>query len=214
VSFRWLQGAALTVTALMSALVSASPARAAPPPAPGIQMTDEILKCTAGFAAKGNDGSYYLLTSGHCDSHQDSLWKYEQNVPLGKISASEEEGDRKDAAVIRLDRTVGKPVGDVGGRRVRDVWGAAQIQPGTPFCKLGAITGETCGAIKNIDGEVVEASVYALNGDSGSAGFVKNEDGSVSAVGILMGSLTGDDNTTYYVLVQPLLDRWGLRVLP
>lgn len=117
-------------------------------------------------------------------------------------------------AAIRLDPGVGEPVGDVGGRQVRDVWGAAQIQVGTPFCKLGAITGETCGAITNIDGEVVEASVYALNGDSGSAGFVKNEDGSVSAVGILMGSLTGDDNTTFFVLVQPLLDRWGLRILP
>lgn len=211
---RWFRGVGLLGLVMTTALVSASTALAAAPPAPGVQVTDEILKCTAGFAAKGNDGSYYMLTSGHCDSHQDSLWKYEENVPLGKISASEEEGDRKDAAVIRLDRSVGRPVGDVGGRRVRDVWGAAQIQPGTPFCKLGAITGETCGAIKNIDGEVVEASVYALNGDSGSAGFVKNDDGSVSAVGILMGSLNGDDNTTYFVLVQPLLDRWGLRILP
>lgn len=211
---RWFQGAGLAGAILMAALEFAGTALAAAPPAPGIQVTDEILKCTAGFAARGNDGGYYFLTSGHCDSHQDSLWKYEENVPLGKISASEEEGDRKDAAVIRLNPSVGKPVGDIGGRRVRDVWGAAQIQVGTPFCKLGAITGETCGVIKSIDGEVVEASVYALNGDSGSAGFVNNDDGTVSAVGILMGSLNGDDNTTYFVLVQPLLDRWGLRVLP
>ncbi|BAX94571.1 S1 family peptidase [Mycobacterium shigaense] len=210
---RWSQRTGLTVALVMAALAHPATAAAAAPPAPGIQVSDEILKCTAGFAATGNDGGYYMLTSGHCDSHRDSLWKYEENVPLGKISASEEEGDRKDAAAIRLDRGVGRPVGDVGGRRVRDVWGAAQIQPGTPFCKLGAITGETCGAIKNIDGEVVEASVYALNGDSGSAGFVKNDDGTVSAVGILMGSLTSDDNTTYFVLVQPLLDRWGLRIL-
>lgn len=51
-------------------------------------------------------------------------------------------------------------------------------------------------------------------GDSGSAGYVKNADGTVSAVGILEGELNGDENTTVYVLVQPLLGRWGLRILP
>jgi hypothetical protein len=83
-----------------------------------------------------------------------------------------------------------------------------------PFCKLGAITGETCGVIKSIDDGVVEASVFSLSGDSGSPGFVKNSDGSVSAVGILMGSPTDDDNTSYFALVHPLVGKWGLRILP
>jgi len=61
---------------------------------------------------------------------------------------------------------------------------------------------------------VVEASVYSLKGDSGGAGFVKNADGSVSAVGILMSSPEGDDHTTYFTLVYPLLGRWSLRILP
>jgi len=61
---------------------------------------------------------------------------------------------------------------------------------------------------------VVEASVYSLTGDSGSPGFVKNEDGAVSAVGLLMSSPEGDDYTTYFALVDPPLDRWGLRILP
>lgn len=211
---RWFRCVGPAAAVVIAAIVFAGTALAAAPPTPGIQVTDENFKCTAGFAAQGNDGSYYLLTSGHCDHHDGSLWKYEQDIPLGKITASEEDGDRRDAAAIRLDPDVGKPAADVGGRRVRDVWSASQIKVGTPFCKLGAITGETCGAIKNIDGEVVEASVYALPGDSGSAGFVDNGDGTVSAVGILMGSLEGDDNTTYFVLVRPLLGRWGLRILP
>jgi hypothetical protein len=202
------------VAKVLVATVCAGTAQAAAPPMPGIQVTDENFKCTAGFAARGSDGGYYLLTSGHCDHHDGSLWKYEQDVPLGKITVSEEDGNLRDAAGIRLDPDVGKPAADVGGRRVRDVFSAAQVKVGTPFCKLGAITGETCGAIKNLDGEVVEASVYALPGDSGSAGFVDNGDGTVSAVGILMGSLEGDNNTTYFVLVRPLLDRWGLRILP
>jgi hypothetical protein len=30
----------------------------------------------------------------------------------------------------------------------------------------------------------------------------------------LMSSPDGDDNTTYFALVNPFLDRWGLRILP
>jgi hypothetical protein len=56
--------------------------------------------------------------------------------------------------------------------------------------------------------------VFSLNGDSGSPGYVQNDDGTVSAVGLLMSSPDGDDNITYFTLVQPLLGKWGIRVLP
>jgi hypothetical protein len=214
VTLRWFRGVGLAAVTVMAAIGFAGSALATVPPTPGMQVKDETWKCTAGFAAQGFDGSYYLFTSGHCDHPEGAQWTYEQGVPLGKITAREEEGDRKDAAIIRLDPGVGVPVGDVGGRPVRDVLGAPQIQAGTSFCKLGAITGETCGPIKDLDGDVVIASLHAKPGDSGSAGFVKNPDGTVSAVGVLSGSLDGDENTTVFVLVQPLLDRWGLRLLP
>ena len=92
--------------------------------------------------------------------------------------------------------------------------GAEQIQIGLPFCKFGAITGETCGVITDVDGTLVETSVFSLQGDSGSPGFVKNPDGTVSAVGLLAGSPEGDDYTTYFTMVGPVLAQWGLRVLP
>ena len=82
------------------------------------------------------------------------------------------------------------------------------------FCKLGAVTGETCGTVRGKNGNVIEASVYSLDGDSGSPGFVKIADGTVSAVGILMSSPDGDDHTTYFTLVQPLLGKWALHILP
>ena len=179
-----------------------------------MQVKDQDWKCTAGFAAQGDDGSYYLFTSGHCNHPEDALWTYAQGVPLGTIAASEQEGDRRDAAIIRLDPGVGVPVGNVGGTPVRDVLDANQIQVGMPFCKLGAVTGQTCGAIKDIDGDVIVASVPAKPGDGGSAGYVKNADVTASAVGVLAGSFNDDLNTTVYVLVQPLLGRWGLRLLP
>ncbi|MGZ4577843.1 MAG: S1 family peptidase [Mycobacterium sp.] len=212
---RWLRGLGLVGAVVVAATTLANPVQADPGVTPGIKVEDENSSCTAGFAAQGNDGSYYLLTSGHCDAHDGSLWTYGNEVPLGRISASEQEGDTRDAAIIRLDPSVGAPSGDVGGRySVRDVLNGDQIREGMPFCKVGAVTGETCGSVRHVGGGVVTASVFSLNGDSGSPGFVKNPDGTVSAVGLLMSSPDGDDNTTYFVLVDPLLGRWGLHVLP
>ena len=81
----------------------ASPASADTGVTPGIKLEHVNGSCTAGFAAQGGDGSYYLMTSGHCDAHDGSEWTYGKNVPLGKITASEHEGDAGDAAIIRLD---------------------------------------------------------------------------------------------------------------
>ncbi|KLO46360.1 trypsin [Mycobacterium nebraskense] len=214
-AMRWLRGLGLGGAVVVAATMLANPARADAGVSPGIKVEDENSSCTAGFAAQGNDGSYYLMTSGHCDAHDGSLWTYGNDVPLGKITASEKEGDTRDAAIILLEPSVGAPLGDVGGRYgVRDVLSGDQIREGMPFCKLGAVTGETCGFVKHVDGGVVEANVFSLNGDSGSPGFVKNPDGTVSAVGLLMSSPDGDDYTTYFTLIDPLLGRWGLRVLP
>jgi hypothetical protein len=210
-----LRGLGLVGAVVVTATGLANPAHADPGLTPGIKLEAEKNSCTAGFAVQGDDGSYYLMTSGHCDPHDDSVWSYGNHVPLGRITASENEGDERDAAIIQLSRSVGPPRGDVGGRYfVRDVLSATQVQPGMPFCKIGAVTGETCGVVKDVAGDVVEASVFSLNGDSGSPGFVKNPDGTVSAVGLLMSSPDGDDNTAYFALVNPLLGRWGLRVLP
>ena len=204
----------LAVAVGIVAVATPGTAAAAPPPAPGIEVDDDSGSCTAGFAAQGDDGSYYLLTSGHCDAGDGAEWTYGNDDSLGQITASEDDGDQKDAAIIRLDPGTPAPVGDVGGYPVRDVLSAGQLAKGMPFCKIGAVTGETCGAITEIDGDVVEASVFSLEGDSGSPGFVKNPDGTVSAVGILTSSPENDDYTTYFILVHPLLAQWGLRILP
>jgi hypothetical protein len=212
VAARFFRGVLLTGATLMCAAGLAGPAAAAAPPAPGILVSDGITKCSTGFAAQGGDGGYYLFTSGHCD--HGAPFTYEDNVPLGHVTSSEMLGDLKDAAIIRLDPAVGVPVGDVAGQRVRGSLSAGQIKPGMPFCKLGAMSGETCGTVKSIDGEVVEANVFAQPGDSGGPGYVKNSDGTVTAVGLVMeSSLSGDPNITYFVLVQPLLGRWGVHLI-
>ena len=55
------------VPAVTLATVFAGPARATIPVTPAVLVEDENSRCTTSFAAQGNDGSYYLMTSGHCD---------------------------------------------------------------------------------------------------------------------------------------------------
>ncbi len=81
------------------------------------------------------------------------------------------------------------------------------------ICKTGAQTGETCGPVTAVTGNLVEARVYSTIGDSGSPGFVVNPDGTVSAVGILQGGPVDDDSSTDFVLVEPILRQWGLHVV-
>ncbi len=140
---RGLRGLGLACVTLLDATVIAATARAAAPPAPGIQFSDGITKCTAGFAAQGGDGAYYLFTSEHCN--HGAPFTYDENIPLGTVTSNEEEGDLRDDAIIRLDPSASTPAGDVAGQRVRGMLSASQIKPGMPFCKLGGFTGETCG---------------------------------------------------------------------
>lgn len=183
-------------------------------PMPGMEVSDENSSCTAGFAAQRGNGQYYLLTSGHCDGQDFSPWTDAAGNPIGRIMASEDNGDDRDAAMIELNSAAGVPIGDVDGRyRIRDVLTADQMHVGMPFCKVGARTGETCGTVTGITGNVVTTNLFSLEGDSGSPGFVMNPDGTVSAVGILQGGPGGDDNTTDFVMIDPLLRQWGLRLL-
>ena len=183
-------------------------------PAAGMELNDDTGSCTAGFAARGGDGRYYLLTSGHCNAGDGSQWADAGDAPLGRIVASENNGDDRDGAMILLEPAAGIPSGGVDHRyHIRDVLSGDQLLIGMPFCKVGARTGETCGTITDVDGNVVVTNLLSLEGDSGSPGFVMNPDGTVSAVGILMGGPDGDDYTTHFVLVDPLLRQWGLQIL-
>lgn len=183
-------------------------------PMPGIELLDDSSSCTAGFVTQNDHGDYYLLTSGHCDSHDGSQWTDVFETPLGRITASENNGEDRDAAIIRLDPAAGRPNGKVAGRYpVANVLTADQIHVGMTICKTGAQTGETCGPVSAIIGNLVETDVYSTIGDSGSPGYVVNPDGTVSAVGLLMGGPVDDDYSTDFVLLDPFLRQWGLHVV-
>lgn len=183
-------------------------------PMPGIELLDDSSSCTAGFLAQDDAGGYYLLTSGHCDSHDGSQWTDIFETPLGIITASEDNGEDRDAAIIRLEPDAGRPNPKIAGRYpVAGVLPPDQIHVGMTICKVGAQTGETCGPVTAVNGNLVETRVYSTIGDSGSPGFVVNPDGTVSAVGILQGGPVDDDSSTDFVLVEPILRQWGLHVV-
>src|SRR5271165_5148391 len=98
-AIRWMLGLALVWATVMASGFFASAARADEAVMPGIRVEDENTRCTAGFAAQGDDGSYYLMTSGHCDAHDGGVWTHGEDLPLGKMTASENEGDKSDAAI-------------------------------------------------------------------------------------------------------------------
>lgn len=211
-TIHWMKTTVVAGVAL--SLMQAAPAAADAPPMPGIEIEDDSSSCTAGFAAQGAEG-FYLLTSGHCDAHDGAEWTFGDDAPLGQITVSEKDDDANlDAALILLEPELGPPVGNIaGGYVVSGFLDGSQLEIGMPICKVGATSGETCGEITAVDGDEVETSVFSLHGDSGSPGFVKNPDGTVSAVGILSGSPDGDDYTTYFILLGPLLGKWGLNLV-
>lgn len=183
-------------------------------PTAGMEVGDDSSVCTAGYAAQNRFGDYFLFTSGHCDAGDGSEWTDAAAAPLGPIFASENNGDDRDAAIIRLRPGTPPPNGGVDNRyHIRDVLSPDQIQVGMPFCKVGSRTGETCGVVTDVVGRVVVTNLFSSEGDSGSPGFVTNPDGTVSAAGILTGGPEGDDNTTYFVMIEPLLREWRLQIL-
>lgn len=209
-----MPGARVGLVALLAGAALGFAGVAAAGPMPGMEVLDDNSSCTAGFATQGDDGGYYLLTSGHCDSHDGSQWTDAFDTPLGRVTASENNGDDRDAALIRLDPAAGVPNARIAGRYpVRDVLASDQIQVGMTMCKIGAQTGETCGPVTAVTGNVIQTRVFSTMGDSGSPGFVVNPDGTASAVGLLQGGPEDDDSTTDFVLVDPVLRQWGLHLL-
>ena len=110
-------GSIVTATWFLTVLfANTAPARADAPPTPGIKIYDETSYCTSAFTAQGNDGRYFLMTSGHCDAEDNSLWTYgEDQAPLGRVTAKEYGVNEttgiqtKDAALIELEPGVGMP---------------------------------------------------------------------------------------------------------
>ncbi|CAN3132235.1 hypothetical protein ACNUDN_30365 [Mycobacterium sp. smrl_JER01] len=194
---------------------------------------DDYYACTLGVIAGDPDTHrLYALTAGHCD-HSDTKGQTvlytEANSPdvarpLGTYIASRDtDGDTvgrgdelplyTDAGVIEIqDRT---PISSFKIAAVYPVRGVvtdrADLPYGTEVCKYGMRTGETCGPIQVASKYTITAKVRAIEGDSGSALYRKNNDGTVDIIG-LTSSVDSGDETTEFFWIAPLLETLNLQV--
>lgn len=171
--------------------------------------------CTAGFLARNRRGTEVLLEAGHCDHGGEltmSAGRAGGQVPVGGFVVSEPGGDNTDAAdigVVRLEKNVPVQPSIAGTIPVRG--SLSYLAPGQTLCKVGAVTGRSCGPVVESSASKVRFSAAVAPGDSGGPVYAMRSDGSAVAVGITI-SHALDDGDVIAELIDPWLQRWDLTV--
>ncbi|WP_131827813.1 hypothetical protein [Mycolicibacterium fortuitum] len=195
---------------------------------------DRGFTCTLGLIA-GDPASHrlYGITAGHCDRtgdarspvvHFSEADSPDVARPLGTYIASRDtDGSTPtgndelplytDAGVIAMQDGVRIASFKIAGvYPVRGVVGDRKDLPyGTEVCKYGMRTGETCGPITVASKYTITAEVRAIHGDSGSALYRKNNDGTVDVIG-LASNVDDETGTTQFFWVAPVLKALKLQV--
>ena len=157
--------------AAVAALGLAGTAAAAP--APGTESTPGRV-VHRGLRGPGRRWQLLPADQRSLRRRDGAEWTDAQGNPLGRITASVDDGDQMDASIIRLDPGSPAPYTAVGGYQIRDVLAPVNSRRGCRSARSAPSRSETCRVINSVDGNVVETSVFSLEGDSGSPGFVKN----------------------------------------
>lgn len=200
---------------------------------------DYAMTCTSAFVVERRDTSERgILTAGHCllmgarnamleaSPAQLGIVGNLLDLSVSQDPSTLDEWER-DGAMVTLP--TGTPhTARVGGAwEVGDAISSQELREmsGIPVCKLGAVTGLTCGEVTNASGEFVtvadmnadEDHRISYRGDSGGPMFVF-EGSTVRPVAVVSHGLRTDgDLDPRFVtgqLVAPLLDRWELSLVP
>lgn len=189
-----------------------------------------MTTCTLGFIGE-QGGRYRGLTAGHCMYQATPVLQYhlagETDLkPLGKMIRGQNldktlsDGANFDTDYAVIDFGDGIPGNMSVGLSlpVNGVTTWDYITPGMEVCKLGYRTGETCGPVLGVNPERLRANLYSASGDSGSPVYIKNPDGTATAVGLLSGSPVYEgesvDSIAEVVLVAPILDHLDMDLTP
>nr|WP_128618013.1 endopeptidase [Mycobacterium lepraemurium] len=189
------------------------------------------MGCTAGFLVHTSSGQAGILTAGHCNRPGEPS-KVTMNLGgvlpyamLGTFSQTISEGvhdEQHDIGLIILDGD-NVPQSPAIAASVPVSGVAANLQVGQQLCKFGTGSGaDACGQIAEITGSKVKFLAGGQCGDSGGPVYRYENDGTVSAVGILIRG--GDPYTrkagcaarakfSVAELVRPWLDTWRLTVV-
>lgn len=214
-------GALLFATPTFAAADPAvQPARPVPAVAPGVGLGiydgvgNPAGACTAGFLAHGAAGQSMMISVGHCDhgGEVDIKWSktgaYEK---IGTFSNVAYEAGRVDGTtdigLVRLDSsTIPSDLRVLGIRPVTGV--TSDIKPGDQLCHYGDTTGLQCGPTVKVTESKVLFSSKSEKGDSGGPVYLRNADGTATAVGVLIGS--DANGNAVAELVKPWLEKWQL----
>ncbi|ORA42159.1 hypothetical protein BST19_26130 [Mycobacterium bouchedurhonense] len=210
--------AAFLVSLLSTSVSAAAASTPALTPGSTLRMWDaddaSSAVCTAGFVARNRRGTAVLLDAGHCDRGGDVTMRAGsggRQVPVGGFVVTEYAGnDDKDTdiGVVRLSKDI--PLhADIAG--TIPVTGALPyVVPGQTLCKIGAVTGRSCGRVIDASPTKVKFAAAIAPGDSGGPVFGLKDDGTAVAVGITIRST--DDGLTVAELIGPWLQRWNLTI--
>lgn len=182
----------------------------------GIQIVNNDVTTnkysTAGFIAHNSSGNYYLVTTGHSGSVNDSFSQGGSFIGLmagSNVSGTNDSGIISIPSSLASKKVYGNTSGDI---TLTSAQASNSDNVGDRVCISGAVSGYNCGVITNVDvydniaGYVmnhVRAATYtSATGDSGSVIF----DGSVLK-GVHFGS---SGSTRYFSHVSAVLNQWGL----
>lgn len=208
----------LAVTLTSAPIAAAAPASAVLSPGAQLNVWDAsglpAGTCTAGFIARNRRGTPVLMDAGHCDRGGDvSMPGPGGDVPVGHFVVSTFGGTQSedtDIAVLKLADGVDIH-GDIAGSLPVTGW-VPYVVKGQVLCKVGAVTGRTCGPVIDVSESKVKFAAEIEHGDSGGPVYALKDDGTAAAVGITI-RLADDDGFAVAELIGPWLKRWDLTIV-
>ncbi|MDV6310001.1 trypsin-like peptidase domain-containing protein [Gordonia amicalis] len=171
-----LIGAAAT---LIPAPAHGVPVHAAAPGAGTVRL-GSVMEWGCSYFAAGKDatGREVVITAGHCAPRRLGAAAYFDNARGGHLVAQHYVPGGLDYAAIRLDR---------GSRVLPPLPVAHPPRPGATVCKLGRMTGRTCGTVTRVGADTFTvAGMRMLLGDSGSP--------ALNAAGHVVGLVSSGDH--------------------
>ncbi|TDP98055.1 S1 family peptidase [Labedaea rhizosphaerae] len=168
--------------------------------------------CTAGFAALGSSGSWYLIANQGCGSTGTTVYSG-NGVLVGTITAGQTTSGA--AVVLVTNHTDWTLVGWVGGGVT--LTGSTQAPVGASVCLIGTATGYHCGTIqaRNV---TVSFPTGVLTGLTRTNVCVEPGDTAVSFVsgsqaqGVLVGGSGNctSGGTSFFAPLNPIFAQYGL----
>lgn len=197
--------------------------------APGVEFLnyDESATCSFSWAAKDlSTGKTGFLTAGHCGKAGDQVFIQKapgEATPVGAIEwSSFETNDRTmhsiDLAFVSIDRptmmSAQVPGISKAPARVMNDIDYKRVMP--DLCKVGQMTGTTCGDSDTEHATLQRATFTAPSypGDSGGPVYAQTKSGELVAVGVYVGVPSGfEEVASAQVLSQDVLDIYQFEVL-